>query len=77
MTTIATITHDVNGIRMNINGVVHHWSNQSYLAESHAQEMIRSERLQAKLKDINEILLITNLDADEACKRIEKRLGEA
>jgi hypothetical protein len=72
----ATITHDVNGIRMNIDGVVHHWANQSWLAESHAQSLVRCERLEAKLKDIREVLSITNLDADEACKRIEKRLGE-
>lgn len=71
---IATITHDVNGIRMNIGGTVHHWANQSWLAESHAQIMMRCEALESKIKDINDILLITNLDADEACKRIEKRL---
>lgn len=76
MTNIATITHDVNGIRINIDGVVHHWANQSWLAESHAQALIRGQKLDAKMKDINNILLITNLDADEACKRIEKRLGE-
>lgn len=64
MTTVATITHDVNGIRMNINGVVHHWSNQSYLAESHAQALIQSERLQAKLKDIQDILLVTTPEVD-------------
>lgn len=74
--TTATITHDVNGIRMDIDGASYHWSNQSWLAEAHAQALIRGQRLEAKLKDIGEILSITNLDADEACKRIEKRLGE-
>ncbi len=74
--TVATITHDVNGIRMNIDGVVHHWANQSWLAEAHAQSLIRGQRLEAKLKDIGEVLSITNLDADEACRRIENRLGE-
>lgn len=74
--TVATITHDVNGIRMNIDGVTHHWSNQSWLAEAHAQSLVRTQKLEAKLKDIHDILCITNLDADEACKRIEKRLGE-
>jgi hypothetical protein len=74
--TIATITHDVNGIRMNIDGVVHSWANQSWLAESHAQSIVRCQRLEAKLKGIGDILNITNIDADEACKRIDKRLGE-
>ena len=52
----ATITHDVNGIRMNIDGTVHHWANQSWLAESHAQMMIRAQWLDAKIKDIREII---------------------
>lgn len=56
MTTIATITHDVNGIRMNIGGVIHHWANQSWLAEAHAQALIRSQKLEAKLKDIQSVL---------------------
>lgn len=52
----ATITHDVNGIRMNIDGTIHHWSNQSWLAESHAQMIMRAEFLDAKIKDIREII---------------------
>lgn len=72
----ATITHDVNGIRMNIDGVIHHWANQSWLAESHAQSIVQCERLEAKLKDIGGILGNKLLNADEARNQIEKRLGE-
>ncbi len=52
----ATITHDVNGIRMNLDGTVHHWANQSWLAESHAQVMMRNQWLEAKMKDIQAVI---------------------
>jgi len=74
---VATITHDVNGIRINIDGVVHHWANQSWLAEAHAQSLVRCEKLEAKLKDLGDILSLKLIDADELRSRIEKRMSEA
>lgn len=73
---LATVTHDVNGIRINIDGVVHHWANQSWLAEAHAQSLVKCEQLEAKLKDISVILDLKLIEPDELRERIEKRMGE-
>lgn len=72
----ATITHDVNGIRISMGGAVHHWSNQSWLAEAHAQLMFREQELAAKLKDIRNVVDNTNVDAEEACGRIKNILEQ-
>lgn len=45
MTTIATITHDVNGIMMDLNGRLTSWPNVTWLASAHARLMIESEEI--------------------------------
>lgn len=54
--TIATITHDVSGVRIKIDSLVRQFGNQAYLAESHAELLISSQRTAERLKRIKEVL---------------------
>lgn len=69
--TLATITHETSGIRIVINGsTVHHFANQSWLAESHAQLIVRNGDNESKLKDIISLVENSNIDPDDLRKRI-------
>lgn len=73
MTTIATITHYVNGVHIVL---THQRANQSYLAESFVNGMIKNIQMTVVLKDVGEIVKRPNSDSAEALNPIEKRLGE-